>query len=416
MKTLNLLLAFIFLAVFSFAQQVPRDKVVVEIGTGTWCYYCPGAALGADDLVSNGKEVAVVEYHGGGVDNYINEYSAARIGYYGITGYPTAYFDGGNAVVGGNHTNSMYSTYLPIYNQRINIPSSFSINMIGSKIGTHDYQVTVTTDKVAEASTANLVLHFVLTESDIVYNWQGLTGLDFVERLMFPNQMGTAMDFSSSSEHQINFTFSLDPTWVSSHCEVIAFIQNTATKEIFQGAKRSLSEFEATNNLDAAIVNTSIPKAVCMNSFIPKVKIGNYGTDNLTSLDIITQINNEPSITYNWSGNLAFMASEIIELPQANFTIQSSNTCLVTLDNPNGQTDQYLSNNSKTVTMDLADEVTPPIGLIIQLDNNPQETSWELKNLQGDLLYSGGPYSQPNQFIMQSFNLADNGLLLLCYL
>ena len=47
------------------AQQVDRDKVVVEIATGTWCQYCPGAAMGAEDLLANGKEVAIVEYHGG---------------------------------------------------------------------------------------------------------------------------------------------------------------------------------------------------------------------------------------------------------------------------------------------------------------------------------------------------------------
>ena len=68
--------------------------------------------MGADDLVSNGHEVAIVEYHGGGVDNFINEYSSARIGYYGITGYPTAYFDGGNAVVGGSHTDKYIPNYL----------------------------------------------------------------------------------------------------------------------------------------------------------------------------------------------------------------------------------------------------------------------------------------------------------------
>ena len=26
-----------------FGQQVDRDKVILEIGTGTWCGYCPGA-------------------------------------------------------------------------------------------------------------------------------------------------------------------------------------------------------------------------------------------------------------------------------------------------------------------------------------------------------------------------------------
>ncbi len=40
-----------------------REMVVLEIGTGTWCTYCPGSQMGADDLVINGCSVAVVEYH-----------------------------------------------------------------------------------------------------------------------------------------------------------------------------------------------------------------------------------------------------------------------------------------------------------------------------------------------------------------
>jgi len=36
MKTFKLLGLFMLLATIAFTQQVPRNKVVVEIGTGTW--------------------------------------------------------------------------------------------------------------------------------------------------------------------------------------------------------------------------------------------------------------------------------------------------------------------------------------------------------------------------------------------
>ena len=81
--------------------------------------------MGADDLVSNGHQVGVIEYHGG--DDYETTESAARLDFYGITGYPTAWFDGVISVVGGNATQSMYPTYLPKYETRIAIPSLFEI-------------------------------------------------------------------------------------------------------------------------------------------------------------------------------------------------------------------------------------------------------------------------------------------------
>ena len=63
------------------------NNPVLEFCTGTWCQYCPGAAMGADDLVTNHNRAAIVEYHNG--DAYANTFSDARNTYYATTGYPT---------------------------------------------------------------------------------------------------------------------------------------------------------------------------------------------------------------------------------------------------------------------------------------------------------------------------------------
>ncbi len=164
-----------------------REMVVLEIGTGTWCQYCPGSQLGADDLVANGCSVAVVEYHNG--DSFTNNYSNARNTYYGITGFPTAVFDGVQSFVGGDHTQSMYQYYLPLYQARKEIKSAFSVDMFGSNSGLN-YNVIVRLNRLAAIPPIwnNLVVHFVVTESDIPFNWQGQTQVDYAERLMVPNE------------------------------------------------------------------------------------------------------------------------------------------------------------------------------------------------------------------------------------
>ena len=53
MKRITLFIVLIFLY-SSLLAQVDREKVLVEVGTGTWCGYCPGAAMGIDDLIANG--------------------------------------------------------------------------------------------------------------------------------------------------------------------------------------------------------------------------------------------------------------------------------------------------------------------------------------------------------------------------
>ncbi len=216
-----------------------RDMVVLEIGTGTWCQYCPGAALGADDLISNGCSVAVIENHNG--DPYAYTASDARNNYYGITGYPTAVFDGQQQFVGGDHTLSMYQYYLPIYESRVPVNSAYSLEIYGNHSG-NDYNLTVRVHKVASTPPFNnIVLQLALTESEIMVSWQGQDHVNFVSRTMSPDQNGTLLDFSSGDVQDINLNFTMDPSWVADNCELVAFIQNNDDKEILQGTKLTLT-------------------------------------------------------------------------------------------------------------------------------------------------------------------------------
>ncbi len=147
MKKTIFIISLVIMISLLAAQQVPRDKVIVEIGTGGWCQFCPGAAMGADDLVANGHDVAIIENHNG--DPYATAFSNYRNStYYGITGYPTAFFDGGSAVVGGSSSSSMYGTYLPIVNQRLAINSSFTIDLEVEGTGT-GMEANITVEKVS---------------------------------------------------------------------------------------------------------------------------------------------------------------------------------------------------------------------------------------------------------------------------
>lgn len=218
-----------------------RDMVILEIGTGTWCQFCPGAAMGADELVQNGHNVGVVENHNG--DSFTNSYSDARNAYYGISGYPTAVFGGVNYFIGGDHDSSMYDYYLPIFEGRKAINSAFTVGIFGQNTGS-DYSLNIKLEKstTIPPDWDNLVLHLVLTESHIPFNWQGQTEVSFVERLMAPDELGTAVDLINNSNITVDLNFSLDPSWVLDECELVAFIQNLNNKEILQGSKVKLTE------------------------------------------------------------------------------------------------------------------------------------------------------------------------------
>ncbi len=234
MKIIILIISLILIISGLSAQQVPRDMVIVEIGTGGWCQYCPGAAMGADDLVANGHPVAIIENHNG--DPYATGFSNYRNSYYGITGYPTAKFGGILTVNGGSNTNSMYGSYLPKVNQRAAINSSFTIDL-EVESGGSGMEASITLEKVAAYTGTNLVLHFVVTESHIPYSWHGMSEFNFVSRAMVPNQYGTAIDFTSGNVQNLTLPFTFGDDWALENCEFVAFIQDNTTKEILQGTK-----------------------------------------------------------------------------------------------------------------------------------------------------------------------------------
>ena len=405
MKTLLLSVIAFLIGTAIIAQQVPRDKVVVEITTGTWCSSCPAAAIAADNLVANGYEVAIMENHGpmNYGDPFANTYSVARNSYYGNILYPTAMFDGVLSVEGGS-----YQSYLSKYNQRIAIPSSFTLAMNGFNDGL-DYTVVITAEKVDAYSGTNLVLQFGLTESEISYSWQGQNHLNFVNRLMVPNAYGTPLNFSDKETEIVTLNFTIDASWVTEHCELVTFIQDNTTKEILQGTKVALPDLMPMyyDNAGCLAINM-VPVTNCSGEVAPKLTISNEGAESLTTLDINYKVNNENLNTYEWTGVLSYGEMEAVDLPAISFNILDDNDLLIYTTNPNGNPDEDTSNDTLSTAFVSAMEVIPDVYVFIKLDENPDETTWEFANSSGQVLHSGGPYPNPNEFIKDTLEIAYN--------
>lgn len=234
----TMLIFLTLLALISSVLAVPRNLVVVEVGTGTWCTWCPYAAMGCHELLLNNHPVAIVKNHNG--DDYDNTYSNARNSFYNITGYPTALFDGLNRSEGVTGATSQYSAYLTKVNARIAVPSHFNLSAVGSQNG-NEYTVAVTVSKPEADTNTNVKLQAVLTESHIPCVWFNQTTVENVNRLMIPNQNGTAVTLGTGETTTVNLTFTPDPSWIVGNCEMVFFLQNMTSKEILQGVKYSLA-------------------------------------------------------------------------------------------------------------------------------------------------------------------------------
>lgn len=405
MKKGLLIIVGVVLSFGLFAQQVDREKVLLEIGTATWCTYCPGAAMGAEDLVENGHPVAVIEYHTS--DSYTNTEATTRANYYGISGIPDAWFDGVLNVGGGSHTNSMYSSYLPKVNQRIAVPSSFEIDMEVSSSGL-DYTVDVTVTKVADFTGTDPVFQLCLTESHIEESWQGQSELMWVERLMAPSANGTPLDFSSGDTQEFTLNFTIGADWNIEFCELAGFVQTNSSKEVQQCKLKILAtpEFDVDAEV-LAIYDT--PEETCSGKMAPKVTIRNRGGEHLTTLDVEYTVNGSDPVSYQWTGDLDFLDRDSFELPEITFDVAETNVVEVTVFNPNGVDDENPGNNVTTTEVAEAETIGPISYLILRTDENPQETTWELTNTEGNVVYSGGPYTEAMTMIRDTFHLTTVG-------
>jgi|YNPMSStandDraft_1061717.scaffolds.fasta_scaffold00307_1 hypothetical protein len=232
---------------------VERNLVLFEIGTGTWCQYCPGAAMGIRDLIDvNQKDAVSIKYHYG--DNYQTIESEQRVGYYSIDAFPTAIADGILIMKGGSATQSLYQYYLNMYNQRKNIPGLQNININIVNSGFNTFTATVTVEETYPFLTSGLTLHTALTESNIPQNWGNQTELDYVLRKMYPDAAGTQLDFSQNMTQTFQFNISTSG-FVKDNCEFVAFIQHEATKEITQVARIKMSTVAGIEEISGNSIN-----------------------------------------------------------------------------------------------------------------------------------------------------------------
>jgi hypothetical protein len=208
-------------------SQSQRQMVLAEDFTSTLCTYCPGCAMGMDDLLANGKYVAVISEHSnfGNTDPYKNVYSLQRNAMYNVQAFPTVSFDGWQQYTGGNHTSSMYTSYLPIYNTCIATTSPVTMSMSITNNGLN-YTAVVTLTKTDVISSSSNLLFFFVTQSHIQYNWEGQTHLEHVNRLMVPDANGTQIDFTSGDTQIVTLTFAMDSSWPLGDCEFIAAFQD----------------------------------------------------------------------------------------------------------------------------------------------------------------------------------------------
>ena len=150
----------------------------------------------------------------------------------------------------------------------------------------------------------------------------------------------------------------------------------------------------ASNDNDARTFNYTGETLTCEGDLIPEIMIQNYGILNLTTLTIEVAVNGAIVSTTPWTGNLTTYNTDNVTLP-ALTGLSSNDAITINTTYPNGTADADPSNNptvSFNVTM-ATQNTNSYVTVQIVTDAYGSETTWDIKDDNGSVVLSGGPYN-----------------------
>lgn len=414
-KTLFLFVLIFGVAFVSFGQS--QRLVLLEHFTQASCGPCATSNPAINALLNaNPDKFTAIMYHTSwpGTDPMFNHNTVengARTNYYSVNSVP-------NSVLDGNLYNGHPNGWdINTVNDRIEVASPFEVQ-IHHELSDDENKFLVNMFIVAtESVNAGMKAQLAVIEKHIGFSSPpGSNGEeDFynVMKKLLPNQSGVTLPAFEPGDYMIiQHVWEHQNVYDLDELAAVGFIQNNDSKEVLQAANSSSELFSPLYENDVEVTKVSnISLTNCNFKIQPEVKIRNNGSSQLTSLSIQYSMNGEEPVEYNWSGNLGFLESETVLLPESTFGLNPDYTLDIVLENPNEQDDEYTLNNTEEVLIQSAPQGNSTMVLYMILDDNPEETTWEVKNYEGEIIHEGGPYTTPGQTVLQELDFESTN----CY-
>lgn len=152
--------------------------------------------------------------------------------------------------------------------------------------------------------------------------------------------------------------------------------------------------------LDAALSTAGVT-VLCNDVVELNALIKNLGETTLTSAEIQVMVNGLAVDTVSVTLDVPFHQEDIVAINVDENLQQLNNTIVLNILSVNNQSDGDLSNNSASVTTDLASDFDL-ITLVINPDNFPQETSWELYDELANRVVASGSLQSGMTFFSEA--------------
>lgn len=345
-KILALFSCLLFVNILN-AQQ---NKILYEMFSEPSCKFCPRANHLIDSLTKeNPDKLISVKFE----TNFLNENDMNFQDSAEILWRYKKYYDVSNqgAVPRGIFDGKKYMYCIPdFFTQQIldsiwTMPKPFFINL--SHSFKSDYDSVILKLKIKSNNTHNyqagrLKARIFLTEDSIVFNeppgTNGEKVFRNVLRKIIPDTGGIVLknNWITNESDSMIIKFPV-PKYIYNlnNISFIGLIQYDSSKIVLQTVKTSSVKLSDYAIIDK-YTSLNFSNVICADTLkFLKVKVVNYGTNNLTSFDLKYQFDNDPPVLLHFNDNISQGMAKEFSLPDIPDTV-GRHTYSVTLVNPNG--------------------------------------------------------------------------------
>ncbi|MCB2220861.1 MAG: Omp28-related outer membrane protein [Bacteroidetes bacterium] len=419
MKSLLLIPAFTFYFLQLSSQTIvstnPENKnAIIEEFTGIACGFCPYGHKEVEEFIaSHPNDGFSIAYHQGfyaipdpGQPDYRTTYGDGLGAYFSVNGWPNAMINRHDFGGGYLYTFNQWQQYgNQVLNETayVNMASEATLDVQSRELSVH-VEVYYTGNSPEPENNLNVAITQNNVKGVQFSSWFNPDAItpdgEYLHQHMFRDfitgQWGEALSPTTTGSFIDKYYVYNVPEEINDipirlgDIEIVNFISESENAvETASASIPVLTNF--AYSLDAGIDLLELPETSC--SYInSKVTIGNYGSENITSLGFSISINGEAPVEYNVEIEplMPFTSAEI-EIPAVFFGGMGSNDYSITIFEVNGATDENPSNNIAQNNFNDAVEVVLPVTLHLETDNY-FGTAWYLYDDQNNVIQQGSGY------------------------
>lgn len=404
MKRYLLSLSLFLVATMASAQQL----VLIEEFTNTGCGPCATWSPELDSAINYrlGQCIAV-KYHSAFPNKqdefylYQAKEHQEKVDYYNVTGVPATFVNG---IEINNRSFAGMNEAIDYFLQQ---PEKYATEVSKTLAG-QQLSVSLKMQPLMQAKHGDLRLNVMVVEEHIDLGSpapNGETELNYTVRRMLTPAGGLAVESASADELPIvewNGSWDIDAFDNLSELGVVAFLQDRDSREIL-ACNYAGPDVTAQNKLSLLMVEDT-PDLICMPLYSGSVILRNDGANQLTSAVLNVEVNGSVK-QYPWTGNLGYLERDTLrfsDFTDFELATAGANKVRIWFSSVNGS-----SNSSNCWVLQFQHSVQAENGVQLKIytDKKPEETTWNIYDSEGTLVWTGGPYTEQRKIITEQLPL-----------